>query len=318
MSLIDRIRGSRSRELRWTIVTSAPKGPAGEQWGDTWFARDLADALRRAGQRVGVVSRVGADSARRGDDDVVVVLRGLREVRPPQDRRSVWLLWVISHPELVTEDEIRGYDAVFVASESWKPPGGGEVTPLLQATAPQRFRPDAAQPDSGAAILFVGSTRGQFRPAVRAALRSSRASELSVFGVGWEEFLPTERIAGTFVPNDALPVAYAGAGIVLNDHHTDMAQAGFLSNRLFDAVACGARVLSDRARGLHDIFGSAVVTYDDEDDLARLLDQPMDQIFAGREERVRQAQRIAEQHSFDARAAVLIERVARMRGQEGR
>lgn len=318
MSLIDRIRGSHSRALRWTIVTSAPKGPAGEQWGDTWFARDLADALRRAGQRVGVVSRAGADSARRDDDDVVVVLRGLREVRPPQDRRSVWVLWVISHPELVTEDELRDYDAVFVASESWQPPGGVEVTPLLQATAPQRFHPGAAQVDSGAAVLFVGSTRGEFRPAVRAALRSSRAGELTVFGVGWEEFIPTERIAGAFMPNDALPAAYAGAGIVLNDHHTDMAQAGFLSNRLFDAVACGARVLSDEARGLHEVFGSAVVTFVDEEDLIRLLDRPVDQVFADREERAREARRVAEHHSFDARAAVLIERVSQLCGQVGR
>ena len=318
MSLIDRIRGSRSRALRWTIVTSAPKGPAGEQWGDTWFARDLADALRRAGQRVGVTSRVGADSARRGDDDVVVVLRGLRAVRPPQDRKSIWLLWVISHPELVTEDELRGYDAVFVASESWQPPGGVEVTPLLQATAPQRFHPGAAAADSGAAVLFVGSTRGEFRPAVRAALRSSRADELAVFGVGWEQFIPADRIAGAFMPNDALPAAYAGAGIVLNDHHSDMAQAGFLSNRLFDAVASGARVLSDEARGLHEIFGSVVVTFDDEDQLVRLLDQPMDQVFAGREERTRAARRIAEKHSFDARAAVLSERVRLLRGEVGR
>ena len=318
VSLIDRIRGSRSRALRWTIVTSAPKGPAGELWGDTWFARDLADALRRAGQRVGVVSRVGADPVRRADDDVVVVLRGLRAVTPPTDRESVWMLWVISHPELVTEDELRGYDAVFVASESWRPPGGIEATPLLQATAPQRFHPGAARADSGAAVLFVGSTRGEFRPAVRAALRSSRADELTVFGVGWEDFMPAERIAGTFMPNEELPAAYAGAGIVLNDHHSDMAKSGFLSNRLFDAAACGARVLSDNAEGLHEIFGPAVVTFDDEDQLVRLLDQPIDQVFPGREERARAARRIAEEHSFDARASVLIERARVLRGQVGR
>ena len=32
------------RKLRWTVLTSAPGGKAGEQWGDTWFARDLVDA----------------------------------------------------------------------------------------------------------------------------------------------------------------------------------------------------------------------------------------------------------------------------------
>ena len=318
MSLIDRIRGSRARTLRWTIVTSAPKGEAGEQWGDTWFARDLADALQRAGQQVKVVSRAGANSEKRADDDVVLVLRGLRAVEPPADRSSVWMLWVISHPELVTEQELRGYDAVFAASSTWQIPGGVEVIPLLQATAPGRFDPDAAQPDSGAPVLFVGSTRGEFRPAVRGALRSSRADELVVCGVGWEEYLSEERIAGEFVSNDALPAAYAGAGIVLNDHHRDMAQAGFLSNRLFDAVASGARVLSDRAVGLQEVFGSSVVVFTDEDDLVRLLERPVDEVFPDRVERLAQARRVAQEHSFDARAAVLIDRAQQLRRQVSR
>ena len=318
MSLIDRIRGSRSRALRWTIVTSAPNGDAGEQWGDTWYARDLADALERAGQQVKAVSRGGANSEKRADDDVVLVLRGLRAVEPPADRSSIWMLWVISHPELVSEQELHSYDAEFAASSSWQGPGGVDVTPLLQATDPGRYSPGAAQPDSGAPVLFVGSTRGEFRPAVRGALRSNRADELAVYGVGWEEFLSNDLIAGEFVSNDALPAAYAGAGIVLNDHHPDMAQAGFLSNRLFDAVASGARVLSDRAVGIDDVFGSAVVVFDDEDALVRLLEQPIDEVFADRAERLTQATRIAEEHSFDARASVLIERAQRLREQVDR
>jgi len=317
VSLFDRIRGSRSRALRWTIVTSAPKGEAGEQWGDTWFARDLADALERAGQRAKVVARAGGASDKRSQDDVVVVLRGLRDVVPPPDREAVWMLWVISHPELVTEQEVRGYDAVFAASTSWRAPGDVEVTPLLQATAPRRFQPQAAPPDSGAAVLFVGSTRGQFRPVVRGALRSSRAKELQVYGVGWEEFLSAEQISGEFVPNESLPAAYAGAGIILNDHHRDMAEAGFLSNRLFDAVACGARVLSDQATGLREVFGTAVVVFDEEDALVRVLDQPVAEVFPDHDARIESARRVAKDHSFDARAAVLIERAHQIREQVG-
>ena len=314
MRLMDRLTGRRSGTLRWTIVTSAPKGEAGEQWGDTWFARDLADALRRAGQQVKVVARSGATSDRREDDDVVLVLRGLRGVQPPEDRRATWMTWVISHPDSITEAELRGYDAVFAASEQWQAPGGVAVTPLLQATAPQRFHPGAAPPDSGAPLLFVGSTRGEFRPVVRGALRSSRADELAVFGVGWQEFLPSARIASEFLPNERLPAAYASAGIVLNDHHPDMAEQGFLSNRLFDALASGARVLTDRAAGIDEVFGSAVVVFDDEDDLVRILEAPANQVFPDRESRLRSARRIGEQHSFDARAKVLLERVRVLRG----
>lgn len=315
MKVLDRFRRSRGRALRWTIVTSAPKGEAGEQWGDTWFARDLADAFIRAGHDANVVSRSGAATSSTTEDDVVIVLRGLKEVLPPVDRRSTWMMWVISHPELVTEDEARRFDAVFVASPHWQPPGDVASSVLLQATAPGRFHPGAGDPDSGARVLFVGSTRGEFRPVVRAALRSNMAERLQLYGVGWHDFVAQRRITGEFLPNTALPAAYASAEVVLNDHHKDMAEAGFLSNRLFDAVASGSRVFSDRIAGVEEIFGSSVVVFHSEDELVRLLDKPLDEVFPDRQERLRNAARIAEEHSFDKRAAVLIERAEEIRGR---
>jgi len=307
-SRVKRLLSGHGREpLQWTIVTSAPKGEAGEQWGDTWFARDLAAALRRAGQRARVVSRAGATSDRRAQDDVVIVLRGLRAVVPPVERSSVWMLWVISHPDSVGAEELRSYDAVFAASEQWQAPEGIEVTPLLQATDPNRFAPPERFTES-TDLLFVGSTRGEFRPAVRGALRSGRADDLRLYGVGWTDFVEPSRITGEFLANEDLPAAYAGAGIVLNDHHRDMAEQGFLSNRLFDAVASGARVLTDPATGMKETFGASVVVFENEDHLVELLSQPVDAVFGDDTQRRSAAARIAERHSFDERARVLIER----------
>ena len=308
------LRRRRARPMRWSVVVSAPKGEAGEQWGDTWFARDLVDALQRAGEEARVVSRGGASTEAREHDDVVVVLRGLRRVVPRRGG-ATWLLWVISHPELVDTDEPAQYDGVFAASEHWSRGQSGEfgvpVTPLLQATNPHRFRPEAAPPDEGDRLLFVGSTRGEYRPAVRAATEAGLA--LSVYGVGWEEYLPPERISGAFIANPDLPAAYASAGVVLNDHWPDMAAEGFLSNRLFDAAACGTRVLSDEAVGLTDVFGDAVRTYADPAGLVDVLSGDLDAAFPDRAARLSLAGRIARQHSFDARAEVLIARARELR-----
>ncbi|MDP1877181.1 MAG: glycosyltransferase [Actinomycetota bacterium] len=304
---------TRGRPLRWSVVTSAPKGEAGDQWGDTHFAADLVDALARAGQEASVVARPGAEAAAREQDDVVVVLRGLRRVRPRRGG-ATWLLWVISHPELVEADEPADFDACFAASAHWTRHFDVPVQPLLQATNPRRFRPDAAIPDTGPAVLFVGSTRGEFRPAVREALAAG--FDVAVFGVGWEAYLPPERIAGQFVANADLPAAYAAAGIVLNDHWPDMAAEGFLSNRLFDATAVGARVLTDAATGLADAFGGEVRSFSSGAQLAEILGAGPD-AFPDRASRLALAQRVAREHSFDARAAVLIERARSMRGEAG-
>lgn len=300
----------RRRGLRWSVVTAAPAGEAGEQWGDTWFARDLVRALRSQGQQAKVVARGGAESQARDDDDVVLVLRGLRKVTP-RPGPATWMLWVISHPELVDADEAAAYDLVFAASNHWTRAGEMRAIPLLQATNPERFSPAAGPPDSGEPILFVGSTRGEYRPIVRDAIACG--AELAIYGVGWDAYLPTDRIRGDFLPNAQLPAAYASAGIVLNDHWPDMAAEGFLSNRLFDAAATGTRIVSDPAAGLGEVFGDVVRTYASAEELRSILCGAPASEFADRSARVQLAVTIAREHSFDARARELIERAEHAR-----
>ena len=68
-------------------------------------------------------------------------------------------------------------------------------------------------------------------------------------GKGWNR---TSSIRPTFAANTSrttmLNRYYSSAKIVLNDHWPDMRAHGFLSNRLYDALACGAFVISDAAR----------------------------------------------------------------------
>ena len=290
-------------KLRWTVLTSAPGGIAGEQWGDTWFARDLVDALCRQGQDANTTSRQNAHALDRENDDVVVVLRGLTEVKPNRSKKnSIWILWVISHPELVTQQEAERYDVVFVASNNWKP-NFVEVRPLLQATNPSRFSPKAGVADSGDTVLFVGSTRGVFRPIVQDAIAANL--ELSLYGVGWQQYVEEVQIRAEFLANADLPAAYANARVVLNDHHEYMAETGFLSNRLFDATATATRVISDRAVGLDEVFGEVVRTYASVDELAQITGD-LESTFPTYEARLAFAKKVAENHSFDARAKELV------------
>ena len=233
---------------------------------------------------------------------MVVVLRGSRRFKRRKGR-AVWLLWVISHPHRVTHEEMASYDLVFAASTTWKP-RDVDIVPLLQASNPARFNPGRAVPGTGETVLFVGSTRTHYklnRPIVKAAL--DHGVEIAVYGKGWKGVIDERFIRGDYLPNEEVGKAYRSAGVVLNDHWDDMALEGFLSNRLFDAVAAGASVVSDEAAGLTTVFDDAVVTYRSPSDIVAAI-----AAARARTESAKQAaaRRIHALHSFDARALTLL------------
>jgi spore maturation protein CgeB len=92
---------------------------------------------------------------------------------------------------------------------------------------------------------------------------------------------------------------------VLNDHHADMRAEGFVSNRVFDVLAVGGRLLSDPVAGLAETVGTDLPTWRTPDDVARLARPPYD-AWPGPAERRALAERIVAAHSFDARAATLL------------
>lgn len=302
----------RGERLRWSLRIAAHPGARGDDWGDTFFARDLAQALRGLGQEVVVDHREShVRPASEHLDDVALTLRGLDDT--PVHPSATNVLWVISHPDLVTPAELARYDLRFAAGPVWASRVAGEtglpVVPLLQATDPDRFHPGA--PDAAFGTLdtaFVGKTRRVFRPVVRDAVEAG--VDLAVWGEGWEGLLPAGVHRGVFVANDELPALYRTARVVLNDHWDDMARDGFLSNRLFDAAASGALVVTDPVPGVEDLFHGAVRTY-------TTVEQLRQTVRAGEsatlEERVERGTRIGNEHSFRKRAETLLDAVRRVR-----
>lgn len=293
--------------LRWNIKSAAQPGPLGLKWGDTHFIAALSESLRRNGQEVVVSSHGTHDQPATVFDDVNLVVRGLDRVHAQPGVTNV--LWVISHPDDVSLDEIREYDLVFAASQAWARRmtelSGREVRPLLQATDPDRFVAAAPRTDLGSSAVFVGQARPDGpRQIVMDALDAGLP--VRVWGPRWARHVPPDVIDGEFVANDELAAVYAGAALVLNDHWGDMAREGFVSNRVFDAVAAGARVLSDPVDGLESIFGGSVMVYREPRELAGRTLASLVSSFPPAEERADIAARIAREHSFDRRAEVLL------------
>jgi GT2 family glycosyltransferase len=273
-------------------------------WGDYHFARSLQRYLERAGHptRVRLVRDWGTAGA--AGEDATIHVFGNQEAhnRPSQ----VNVLWQISHPDLASETLYATYDHAFVASDAFAAVmarrSAMPVDPLHQATDPERFFPDS----TGARheLLFVANYRPN-RPIVDWLLPTER--DLAVYGNGWDKHgMDPRHHLGLHIPNEDLRQYYSSASIVLNDTWEDMRGAGFISNRIYDALACGAFVLSDDVAGLADEFDGGVAVYRDEAGLREAVERYLDAPALRRETAERGRSAVLERHTFERRAAALL------------
>lgn len=298
---------SRDPKLRWSIKTAAPIPQGQNVWGDSYFADGLASSLRKLGQIVCVDTVENSRKPLPMLDDVVINLRGLAAVDRVPGVTNV--IWVISHPDLVSRAELESYDLAYAASEGWARRKSKlwdtSISALLQCTDPSLFQPDDdGAPNSG--VLFVGNTRGQQRPIVEAA--RSAGVELTVYGSGWDGIMDEKILRGESLPRESLPHHYAKAMAVLNDHWPDMRREGFISNRLFDIVASGGWAVTDTVSGLEKYLGSAVASVATAEDLVTLLRDP-ERYRPGAEILGAAAEHVRRFHTFDVRARQLLDDV---------
>jgi glycosyltransferase involved in cell wall biosynthesis len=300
-----------TRPLALAIQTATPDRREAYAWGDHHFAGALAKAIQALGHYARVDCRSEALRARYHDFDAVLNLRGL--ARYPTDRAHLNLLWLISHPHNVSPRELDAYDHVFVASHAHArrlaQQTSASVSSLSQATDPELLASAAARAVDVPAwpVLFVGNSRKVYRPIVRDCLRAG--IDVAVYGSLWEGMIPARCIKGSHVPNEQVGAYYRACGILLNDHWKDMREEGFISNRLYDAAACGAFVLTDPVDGLETEFPGSYDTVDGPAELAAkirfYLEHP--------EERARRAALAREQvlasHTFAHRAAEIVDKV---------
>jgi GT2 family glycosyltransferase/spore maturation protein CgeB len=260
------------QRLSFCLKIGAPNRSVAHTWGDLHFAESIARELRRRGHRALVQTLDEWDDEAGLTYDVVLHLKGLSRFHPKPGQFNV--LWSISHPAELTGEECEGYDLVAVASPLFaaqlQERTATPVVLLEQATDPWTMRPDPT-PELAHELVYVANSRNVLRPIARDLLPTER--DLAIWGTRWEGLIDTSQLVAEYLPNDQLHRVYSSAGIVLNDHWDDMREHGYISNRIYDALACGAVVLSDDVPGLAERFGDAVAVYRSAGDLHELIER---------------------------------------------
>lgn len=240
-------------------------------WGDYHFAVNLQKEFNKKGYFSKLQRKIVWDSYEDALYDVVLLLRGLYEYIPRSIHYNI--MWNISHPDLISIGEYDSYNQVYIASNYWadklKHLLKTDVEGLLQCTDVSLFHREYHE-EYDTQLLFVGNSRGVYRKVLHDLLPTKY--HLDVYGNGWKGLIEDKYIVAKHISNRELYKAYSSTRVLLNDHWEDMREKGFISNRIFDAVACGAVVLTDHVKGIDNLFPKdTVVVYEDRYDINEKL-----------------------------------------------
>ncbi|MGB3559429.1 MAG: tetratricopeptide repeat protein, partial [Geitlerinemataceae cyanobacterium] len=300
------LRDKMSLTFRISIKIGAPRWEGVEEWGDYHYALAMKRSFERQGHSVRIDILPEWDTPKAYGDDVAIVLRGLSIYNPKPHHINI--MWNISHPDKISVHEYEQYDHVFVASQQYAEKLSKELTvpvqTLLQCTDPDLFYPDEEGDEEVGEVLFVGNSRKVYRKIVRDAIESGLS--VDVYGTNWDFFLPPGYTKGEHIPNQVLRRYYTRCGVLLNDHWNTMRKRGFISNRLFDAAACGAKIISDEISGLKEVFGDRVVTYRSAEELPEIVKSCLSQREQTSQERIEFSRYIRENHTFEQRVGEMI------------
>jgi len=178
-------------------------------------------------------------------------------------------------------------DAIIVASEKLNDllkENGINSYYFPQFTNLNRFYPDYHK-ELATDILFVG-INSFYRKAYKYLLDEN--IDVTIYGPGYDNGISK----GEYLDNRILRKYYSSAKIVLNDTRDGMKKYGFISNRIFDATACGTLVISDYMKEIEDVFGDSVPMWKTKEELVNLVKYYLDP--QNEKERIEKANRARE------------------------
>ena len=255
---LDRLR-AKSR-LSIMIKARSDTDPERRMWGDHWVKYELGKEF--AGLGLSLVEK---------DPDVILHLFGSPVKNPPLPEHTYNLVWLYSHPDLVTPHNLKQFDRIYCASQDFMPKLQAMGYSNVEAMIPSTSKKPLTVPIQHD-IIFLGNARSS-RPDGRSVVGDLQKTsfDFKVWGNLWEDLIPKKHYGGKYWDYNELNKLYASARITMNDHHPDMAREGFVSNKVFDILASGGFAISDKNIGIERIFGQSVPQYDSAEELQELL-----------------------------------------------
>lgn len=262
----------------WSIKCPAPDSRLrfhGGKYGDYAYCLTIRRQLEQMGYYAYVDCYEDWDCP--VEADVVLVIRGVHEYRPDRrNTRTRYVLWMVSHPELITEEELERYDLVLADSKSYAEALQQKVSvpvkPFYVLTDTEMFFPREEKNSSPKYNrVFIGNTRGVLRNCVRWC--NDNGINVDVWGAEWEKFYPDSMYVHLHgqVEYDQISEIYRNSRFVINDHYPEMIDTEMMNNRFPEVLLSGIPMICDWTESFERNYGDMVLFYRNEEEFVQCM-----------------------------------------------
>jgi glycosyltransferase involved in cell wall biosynthesis len=126
---------------------------------------------------------------------------------------------------------------------------------------------------TNALYLGAGGRMLEYKPKLLEVVKAALPFGLRLYGMGWDEVddAGIRAANGGVLPRYEIANAYSGARVVLASTIQAQREEGMINNRIFEAMSCGALVLSDHFEALDEVAEGSVLFYKSGEDVATQL-----------------------------------------------
>jgi glycosyltransferase involved in cell wall biosynthesis len=150
---------------------------------------------------------------------------------------------------------------------------------VLLAASPEIMKPyDNIEKNWGAVYVGAGGGMVYYKRNLVKILEDVKKFNLKIYGSNWNEVESLAESWHGILPQDELALAYASGHSVISSIIDAQSEVGMVNNRVFEALACGAILISDFSPALYELVGD-LVYYVSDNDIFRCMSSSSEDII---------------------------------------
>lgn len=179
---------------------------------------------------------------------------------------------------------------------------------LMLAADEEKMKPlENVTKEYAAVYVGAGGPMLEHKPTLISLLEETVPFGLNIYGSAWDKVPSMSDHWKGPLNRDDIAIAYAGAEIVLASTIKSQASHGMINNRIFEALSCGAIVVSDYFKELADEFRDVIMIANETKQVGDFIRQVIENPTFSSNLRLKGRQIILKKHTWSHRVIKIVD-----------